>query len=375
MRSVRKKRWGLGVVVVTVCVGLAGCDPLAYLDAGPRPHVARAPRDAAPLPRVEAVVSMQRADILTIVADGETQAVHLAGVCAPSPVHGRFNTQFAAHTGLSVTALPQHGREAMAAVRGMLATGAWRVVQRGVTTNKHTIWAAVDFVNERDESLVAALLERGYVARVGAAPHTVVPYDELERMARMAETGIWRHSVPLERRVRMTSTFARETVSRDTQHVYEQRSTVTGRMSTERRSVMLERHENIEERGVINLDIAVQPPLTRPYELLARYRFLVTEERGRQQQTISGLGDDGKRTMTPRSPGGTEVRQDGSTQMAEELLLVTNGHTRTQLVSAPVAYTKSVKAGIAYQQGQRVTGYELEVLMGTSVVYYAREAQ
>lgn len=373
MKSMRQMRRGLTVAVLAVCAGLAGCDPLAFLDELPQPRAARAPREAAPLPRVEAVVHMQRADVLTIVADGVTQAVHLAGVCAPSPVIGRFNTQFAAHTGVPLALLPRYGREAMEAVRGLLATGTWRVAAWGVTTNNGVVRTAVDFVNERDESVVALLLLRGHVARVGTAPRTVVAYDELEQAARRAEAGIWRHSVPLERRVRVASRFERETVSRDTRNVYEQRNTATGRMSSDDRGAVLERHKNIEERGVIELDIAVQPPVMRPYEVLARYRFLVTEERGRNQQTLSGVGDDGKRIITRQSASGERVRDRGTTETETMLLMITNVHTHVRLASAPVAYTQSEKAGIAYQQGQRVSGYEVEVVVGTNVVYQVRE--
>lgn len=350
-----------------------GCDPLGYLDEVPRPRAVRAPREAEALPRVEAVVSMRRADVLTVVADGATQAVHFGGVWAPSPVGGRFNTQFAAHTGLAAAVLPRYGREAIDAVRAMFATGTWRMAALGVTTNKGAVRTAVDFVNERDESMVAELLRRGKVACVGRAPRTVIAYAELEQAARAAEAGMWRHGVPLARRMRLASRFERETVLRDTQKVYQQRSTATGRKSADERGAVLERHENIEERGVIELEIMIQPPVTRSYELVARYRFFVTEEYGRNQQAISGVGDDGKRIDMRRPPKGESASDAGASEVETELIVVTNAVTQVRLASAPVAYTKSEKAGIAYQQGQTVTGYELEVWLATNLVYRASE--
>jgi len=363
-----------GIVVLVGSGGLVGCDPLGSLDEVPRPGVERAPGGAARLPRVEAVVSMRRADILTVVADGATQVVHLAGVCAPSPVAGRFNRQFAAHTGLAVAALPRYGREAIDAVRGMFATGTWRVAALGASTNNGAVLTAVDFVDERDESMAGELLRRGYVACVGAAPRTVLAYEELERGAREAEEGMWRHAVPLGRRVRVESRFEREIVSRDRWDVYQQRNTATGRVSTEERGTVLERHEQIEERGVIELEIRVQPPVTRSYELLARYSFLVTDEYGRKQQAMSGLRDDGKRFMTRRTAGGERVRDTRACDVETALIVVTSAVTHVRIESASVANTKSEKAGIAYEQGQTVTGYEVEVWLGTNLVYWAEES-
>jgi len=369
------RRHIIALVLGVLGVCAAGCDPLSYLDQVPRIVRPAPPGPPAPLPVVDELITARRADLLMLLVAGRTQAVHLAGVCAPSPVPGKLNTQLAAHTGLAPATLPAHGKSALDTVRAVLATGTWRLAVLGQTTNNGSVRAAVDLLNERDESLTAMLLSRGLVARAGAAPHTVLPYERLELEARMAERGMWSHPVPLERRLRLRSTFARETLSRDRRNVYQQRTSTTGAASSDNHAVVLERHENVEQRGVITLEVQAQPPVTRPYELVTRYRFIITDDHGRNQQSITTLTDDGKRVVSQRSPRGERVSDAQTTAYTIVPLTVTSPLASVEFTSDAVSYTRSSKVGVDYQQGQSVDGYELEVLLGTNVVYTARETR
>ncbi|MCX7847348.1 MAG: hypothetical protein N2595_04905, partial [bacterium] len=369
------RRCGRGLAGVSVVAVLGGCDPLYFLDEVVKPVEGRREGTGAQeLPRVESVVGMRRADLLTVVVSGKTQEVHLAGVCAPSRVAGRYNKQFAERAGLRVEDMAGHGCAALRAARGLLARGGWRMVTFGMTTNGGRVRMAVDFVDERNESMTAKLLARGHVMRYGEVPRTMVDYEGLELGARRQEVGMWRHWVPLGRRVSVTSRFEREVVRRECGVVYEQRTQVRGRASEERKGAVLERHENVEERGVIRIEVRVEPPITRDYRLEARYRFLVVEERGRDQQVVNELVEDGKERWVskPMLRGGV-VKELAEGEEGCEEIVVTGAVTEVVIGSAPMEYTKSEKAGIAYMQGERVIGYELEVRMGTGVVYCARE--
>lgn len=353
-------------------VALAGCDPLSFLDVQPvrTERETREMRGEVDLPRVTALVDIRRADVFAVVSDGRTQEVHLVGICAPAAGAGRYNQWYAQYTGLRVGELPRYGREAIELVRGYVASGEWRVATFGVTTNRGMTRMAVDLVNERNESLSALLLERGYAMRYGQAPRSVIDYEALEDAARQEERGMWRHPLPLERRVRVESFFTRETAVRGRDEVYQQRTSRTGALSRDNEKVVLERHDQVEERGVITLAIQVEPPLTRTYELAARYVFFVSEEQGVDQQ-IAGE-ESGTRGGKGHVGRGKAIRRRGGDHVGTEMIVVTSAVTEVEIRSPVVEFLRSEKAGIRYEQGERIHGYEIEVWLGTNVVYCTR---
>ena len=286
------------------------------------------------------LVQIIRADLLKLNVNGEDHTVHLYNIVSPSPSDTTFNYKLQKRLETDNRRLMTEGRTAVDYVQGLLSTSRLLWVTFETTTNKDgRVEKEGDLFYIHTRSLARDLLLQGYAIIYTNASKYYTLYQAIEEDARKNERGIWAHPVPFNKRFYITSRFEEETLSTDTQKVYG--DTSKGRN-------LLETHRIQERRGKIDVSIQIQKPVVRPYEGMIKYRFYYKD--------IFGINAS---RGEPVKPGSHSIMP----------LYLQSVYTNFPIYSGITIYTESTKAGRGYSHGNTVVGYDMEVWMGTNLVY------
>jgi endonuclease YncB( thermonuclease family) len=368
-----------------VVVLLSACDPFALIEeATEEEGQARTAADRARRSGTEArVVKVLRGDLIEAAFGGATQQVHVAGVCSPSLREDAFNRTISEREGLPLKWLPKYGEQAVRFTRDVTLNRPLRIVARRVQTNgAGAVAVDGDVVFLNGSSLAEKLLAEGFATVLPDASDTLIDLVEVQGEARRAERGLWRNPVPIAQRFNVRSDYEVETlaVDRDSTQAGDGERVETYRMS--------------QKQAVVTLDIAVRKPMWAPYRGLLRYAFHTREESGKRVQLMtptpvvrearaSGRGykplssEERSRVKQEhkdvrdynKEVDGGAVTKMGKTETATMPFELATLRTTLVVRSAVEDYLSATKAGISYNQGKTFRGYDLEILIGTNVVY------
>ncbi len=330
------------------------------------------------------ILKMYRPDYYVALINGITQSVHLTGIVSPDTQRNAHTIRFAQQFGVEAKRLPEVAREARAFLEGLLEQKELTWYTTGVVTSKSGSTIFEGDLRASDNSYVTdILLSRGYA-------HIYKPLNTMrarqlsaQRKAQMAEIGIWYNPLPIPRRFHVDTTFEDMTLN-----------TTRNKRTTSDKKRTLEMHLTEERQGVVNIDISVSKPVTRQYTGTVHYTFLLREEKGvrRQEKTSAPIGSD--------SISGNDIRsQQSKVEKNKENIYVENynksvhdqrvfdtietgrrdiefvvdtDRTNLMLFSSVRMLTKSTKAGFKYNQGFYHVGCNLDIYIGTNLIYRNR---
>jgi hypothetical protein len=260
---------------------------------------------------------------------------------------------------------------------------ALRVAVQEVQTNRAgqvAVDADILFLN--GTTLAEKLLEYGLAAALPATPQNQVDYAALQRDAQREERGLWEHPLPVDRRFSVASDYEVQTLNIDRDSVRAEGGQGSRRLESSRVS---------QKQAVIDIDIAVRKPMWHSYRGVVRYAFHTREEEGRRVQQITptplpSSSDDSNRRASSaernryrdevkqveeynRQADGGAVSKMGRTEDMTMPFELSSLSTTLVVKSAIEDYTSTTKAGVSYNQGTTFRGYDVEVLIGTNVVY------
>ena len=162
----------------------------------------------------------------------------------------------------------------------------------------------------------------------------------------------------------------------------------------------LESHKEFEKQGKIIINLGVRKPLLHPYIGTITYSFVKRQDYGKKVQEISsapirGATRNSRRSSTSRSNykslsksdkdanrrnkrndsdynksvSGKNVFKIASSKSTTEEFEFNSLSTNIVILSDIVNYTKSTKAGTSYSHGEYYVNYDLEIRIGTNLVY------
>ncbi|NLF38454.1 hypothetical protein GX586_03355 [bacterium] len=378
-----------GRLLVAGCIlVLAGCDPLEYMERVAEESVAEksaperpaAPGSAAMRPAAQ-ILEVMRGDLIEVAHDGSTAALHLAYICSPSLQSSALNARLDRQFEVPNEHLAVIATNAVRQVRRMTEGRKLELTAYKVTTNgEQRVQIDGDLVFSEGTTLANRLVSAGLALVVEDTPDTPQHLRDAEREAREAERGLWLNTLPLIRRFDVDSAFNVKVLRVDRDRVYQEGPG----------HEVKESHKVFEKQASISVGIRARKPLTRDYGGRMVYRFVVREEKGERVQEISAApaqatGSDGKpltraqrNQMEKDRKAADDYNRASSGQAVSETsergeitvpFTLVSRETNMVLLSDVFMYTESIKAGVNYNQGEAYIGYNLEVWVGTNIVY------
>ncbi|RLD09580.1 MAG: hypothetical protein DRI44_08205, partial [Chlamydiae bacterium] len=163
------------------------------------------------------------------------------------------------------------------------------------------------------------------------------------------------------------------------------------------RNQRLESHKEFEKQGKIFVKIQTRKPMNYPYKLKLTYAFVKRQDYGKKIQEVSSAPIRGERRDSRsgsskykslsssdkeanrkisqnnkdynRGVSGQNVfKLEASKSITEEIEL-NSLSTNIVILSDIVNYTKSTKAGTSYSHGEYYVNYDLEIRVGTNLIY------
>lgn len=334
------------------------------------------------------ILHIFRPDYYAGLIDGVTQRVHLAGIVSPDTQRDAHTLKFAEKFELNDTKMPEVAREAVAFLEGLIQQQerVW-LTYNTVTSKEGKHILEGDILLGVDSYLTDALLSRGY-AHIYKPPENIQWRLEMaQNKARMEEKGIWYNPVTLERRFFVRTHFDDVVLN-----------TTKNRQMSSDGTKLIESHRTEERQGVVNIGISVMKPVARPYEGTIYYSFVQREEKGtrRQEKTAAPINADsipgagGRNDLSSHDQKEEQEREnrivneynktvkdqrifdDNETNMRKLQLVIDTPETNITLRSGVQLLTKSRKAGFDYEQGSRYVGYNLDIYIGTNLIYHHR---
>jgi len=340
------------------------------------------------VPQIQ-ITKILRADLFIILVNGKTQTVHLAGIKAPSSKPGKYNNNISKFTGQNIDLINKAGKQGIALTKELTKDRELRFVNFGTNAAKtKNIIFDGDLIFQNGTTLTEKLLRYGAAVAPYDKYQTVVDYKQIEDDARKNERGIWSHPVKIQHRFYVSSSFKSETLSVDRSQIRQQGNG---------RNQRLESHKEFEKQGKIFVKIQTRKPMNYPYKLKLTYAFVKRQDYGKKVQEVSsapirGKLRDSRRSSTKykslsssdketnrrisqsnkdynRSVSGQNVfKLEASKSITEEIEL-NSLSTNFVILSDIVNYTKSIKAGTSYSHGEYYVNYDLEIRIGTNLIY------
>lgn len=360
---------------------MMGCEKIPRPDSKKKNYLEK-------VPQVQ-IAKILRADLFKILINGKTQTVHLAGIKAPSPKPGRYNKEISKFTGQNVDLINKAGKQGIALTKELTKDRELRFVEFGTNSaKKGQIVFDGDLIFQNGTTLTEKLLSYGAAVTPYDKYQTVVDYKQIEENARKNERGIWRHPVKIEHRFYVSSSFKSETLSVDRSQIRQQGNG---------RNQRLESHKEFEKQGKIFVKIQTRKPMNYPYKLKLTYAFVKRQDYGKKIQEVSSAPIRGERRDSrsgstkykPLSSSDKETNRkisqnnkdynrgvsgqnvfklETSKSITEEIEL-NSLSTNIVILSDIVNYTKSTKAGTSYSHGEYYVNYDLEIRVGTNLIY------
>jgi len=338
------------------------------------------------------IIKYLRADLFKIITDGKTQTIHLAGIKAPSPKPGKYNNNLSKFLNQDVNLINKAGKQGIALAKELTKDRELRFVNFGTNTVKNgKVIFDGDILFQNSTTLTEKLLSYGAVIAPYDKYLAVTDYKEIENEARKNERGLWRHPVKINHRFHVSSSFKSETLGVDRSQVRQQGSGGNQR---------LESHKEFEKQGKIFVNIRTRKPLVHPYVLTLTYAFVKRQDYGKKVQEISSAPIRGELRNSRSSRSGRSRYKSLSSSDKEanrrasqndsdynksvsgkNVFGITASESITEkiefdslstnfvILSDIVNYTKSIKAGTSYSHGEYYVNYDLEIRVGTNLVY------
>ena len=383
-----------GAAAAAALLCAAGCDPLLCLSelTATNPPAARALAAAAPAQApaaaVESILAFARADLIELVARGATATVHLADIVAPSPqTNSAFNADLAQQYQLDSLAMARYGNMALRAAAALTKDRALQLVIYASELNQaRHAHIEGDIVFADKSTLAGQLLSAGcalLTTNMGLNAARLVGY---ESEARLAERGLWRHPVPLANRFDADSEFHVRTLNVDRTKVY---------ADGQQGQYIKESHREFNRVAEISLRLTTRKPLLRTYAGTLKYRFHVRQAKGERVQQITAAplqgalqsALTGKRAPLSaadqraqqdvaeavrdynRDVHGQKVSEQYTSDMTSMPFALVSLETNIVISSPSYSYSENTKGGVSYDQGDMYLGYDLEIWIGTNLVY------
>jgi endonuclease YncB( thermonuclease family) len=360
-----------------------GCEKMPQPDSKKKNYLEK-------IPKIQ-ITKILRADLFRILINGETQTVHLAGIKAPSPKPGRYNNNISKFTGQNIDLINKAGKQGIALTKELTKDRELRFVHFGTNTVKNkNITIDGDLIFQNGTTLTEKLLSYGAAVAPYDKYQTAIDYKQIAEDARKNERGIWRHPVKIEHRFHVNSSFKSETLSVDRSQIRQQGNG---------RNQRLESHKEFEKQGEILVKIQTRKPLNHPYKLTLTYAFVKRQDYGKKIQEVSSApirgeqrdsrNSSSKNRYKPLSSSDKELNRrisqnnkdynrgvsgqnvfklEASKSITEEIEL-NSLSTNIIILSDIVNYTKSTKAGTSYSHGEYYVNYDLEIRVGTNLIY------
>jgi len=362
---------------------IIGCEKIPQPDSKKKNYLEK-------VPQVQ-IAKILRADLFKILINGKTQTVHLAGIKAPSPKPGKYNNSISKFTGQNIDLINKAGKQGIALTKELTKDRELRFVNFGtnVVKTKNIIFDG-DLIFQNGTTLTEKLLSYGAAVAPYDKYQTVVDYKQIEDDARKNERGIWSHPVKIQHRFYVNSSFKSETLSVDRSQIRQQGNG---------RNQRLESHKEFEKQGKIFVKIQTRKPMNYPYKLKLTYAFVKRQDYGKKIQEINSAPIRGERRDSRNSSsrnkykslssldkeanrrisqnnkdynkvvsGQNVFKLEASKSITEEIEL-NSLSTNIVILSDIVNYTKSTKAGTSYSHGEYYVNYDLEIRVGTNLIY------
>ena len=343
-------------------------------------------------PDVE-IAGAVRPDLLIIIVECKTQQLRLAGIQAPSPKSGSHNSKFSSSAKLDVGIVNKAGKQGIDLVSELTKDRPLKLVvlsKKDATGGNGLIDGDILFMD--NSTLSEKLLHYGAACAVSDDNDTTIHYKRIEDEAKQAERGMWRHPVKIARRFYINSSFSSKTLNIHRSKV---------RASGNGRNDRLESHKDFEKQGEITINLRVRKPFFHPYEGTITYDFVLRRDMGKRVQEIHSAPIIGKEkflrsksssSKNNRNPLTSAEREANRKSKKSDREYNRSAHgqnvfnfdssgsksipftlyslsTNIIIKSDIVNYTKSTKGGTSYSHGQYYVGYNLEITIGTNLVY------
>jgi len=343
------------------------------------------------LPKIQ-ITKILRADLLQLLIDGKTQTVHLAGIKAPSLKSGKYNNNLSKLLNQDINLINKAGKQGINLTRELTKDRELRFVKFGTNTVKNgTIIFDGDLIFQNSSTLTEKLLSYGAAVAPFDEYSAVTDYKHIENEARKNERGLWRHPVKLDHRFHVKSSFKSETLGMNRSQIRQQGNG---------RNQRLESHKEFEKQGKIMINLRVRKPFFHPYKGTITYKFVKRQDYGKKVQEISSAplrgelrnsrhirsgrskykslsssDKDANRRSSQndrdynRGVSGQNVFGIESSESITKEFNLNSLSTNFVILSDIVNYTKSSKAGTSYSHGEYYINYDLEIRIGTNLVY------
>ena len=379
-------------IFILLCLStffMSGCEKLLQPDA--EKNKSSRSRLMEKTPKIK-IIKVLKADLLQILINGNTQNVHLAGIKAPSPKPGRFNNDLSKSLGQDINLINKAGKQGITLTKELTKGRELRFVNFGTNTVKNgKVIFDGDIIFQNDTTLIEKLLNYGAAIAPYDKYSAVTAYKQIEDDAKKNERGLWKHPVEIDRRFYARSSFKSETLGMNRSQVRQQ-----GNGNNQR----LESHKEFEKQGKIIIDLRVRKPLFHPYKGTITYAFVKRQDYGKKVQEISSAPLRGETRSSRRSSSsrsnykplssadreknrrnkqkdsdynkgvsGKNVFKIASSKSITEEFEFNSLSTNIVVLSDIVNYTKSTKAGTSYSHGEYYVNYDLEIRIGTNLIY------
>ena len=374
-------------ILISLCLS---CFFLIECERVPQPDSKKKDQIFNKLPKVQ-ITKIFRADLFAILVNGKTQTIHLAGIKAPSPKLGKYNNNISKFTGRDVALINKAGKQGIALTKELTKGRELRFVNFGTNSVKNgRIVFDGDLIFQNGTTLTEKILSYGAAIAPYDKYQTAVDYKQIEEDAKKNENGIWRHPVKINHRFYVNSSFKSETLGVDRSQIRQQGNG---------RNQRLESHKEFEKQGKIFLNIRTRKPMDYPYKLKLTYAFVKRQDYGKKIQEVNSAPirgelrdsrnrssknrykslsssdkDANRRTSQSnkdynRGVSGQNVFRIEASKSTTEEIELNSLSTNIVILSDVVNYTKSNKGGTSYSHGEYYVNYDLEVYVGTNLIY------
>jgi len=345
-------------------------------------------------PEVE-INKIIRADLFTVVLQGQTQNIHLSGILAPTTQSSRYNRFLEKKFKFDHLSLRNIARESVGYVKEVTDDRASLLkVISSKTNDAGVIIIEGDILFADNSSLCEKLIGNGFAVVYTEPDEKLFHLENIEKKARNSEKGLWNVSLDLLKRFRVESDFEFKTLSVQTDKVRAQTASATASGTASKNAGhVLESHRNFEKIAEIIVKIDASKPVQRTYRGVAEYTFYTKESIGKRQQEVSLAAPRGtlKRDGSYKplsSSDKTKKRRDerkirdynkkvhGQTIYTDALSFdnsvdfeLSSLSTNLIFTSKIVNFTESKKAGVKYETGTQYVGYDLDVWIEDTLVY------
>ena len=288
-------------------------------------------------PSTYRVLEASSVDRFTMLRNNtETQNFHLVGLVG-IPADGKDIFE----CGKSETELKALGREALDFAKNLVVGRSdLHVRERDRQHRDGLLYVEGDILLTNGVSFSEMVIRNGYASN---DPDAVTDYDGFEREARKKEKGLWSNKIPIKERFRISSNIRERGLTRDS---YAQKASMT--------SDILEKVASEERCVSVKLDISIEPPMTRNYNLMVMCDFGMDE--------VMGSDEEG------------EKRVHKDTEHTKETFTITTLTTNISFRSSSYEMSKISRGGRTFRQGIFCSSCSLRVFLDGDEIYFNEQS-